>query len=120
MESTPSAPLDVALAYHRAWTSGDVGAALDYVADSVTCSAPGVELSGKPDFAQFLAPFAARLLGQRLLASFGDATSAVLVYQLRVPGVDEAPATELFAVRDGRIVNDLLIFDRQSFAPPPV
>lgn len=33
--------------YHRAWTSGDIDTAMSYVADDITCRAPGVDLDGK-------------------------------------------------------------------------
>lgn len=34
------AALATALAYHRAWTAGDMDTALDHVADDVTCETP--------------------------------------------------------------------------------
>jgi hypothetical protein len=37
---TKNAALDVALAYHRAWTGGDLDSAMTHIADDVVCDAP--------------------------------------------------------------------------------
>jgi hypothetical protein len=36
----PNTALDIALAYHHAWTSGDMDAAISYVGDDVVFDAP--------------------------------------------------------------------------------
>lgn len=112
-------PLDTVLAYHRAWTSGDVDAAMAHVAEDATCRAPGGDLAGKPAYRGYLAGFAPNLTGLTEVASLADGDRVALFYHPHTAVTSEAPAAELFTVRDGLIVENLLVFDRLSFAPAP-
>ena len=62
-----------------------------------------------------MTPFAQMLTGSDLIGAYGDADTAVLVYNPHTTLVADAPSAERFTVRDGRIVHDLLIFDRTPF-----
>ncbi len=115
MTDSPSPALQVALAYYQAWTGKDVDAAMRHLADDVVCDAPAGRLEGVEAYRQFLGPFAQMLLGDELLAAFGDETRAVLVYDTRTPPVASAPGAECLTVRDGRIVHNRFIFDRLPF-----
>jgi ketosteroid isomerase-like protein len=42
-------PLDIVLTYHRAWSSGDIDAAIKLLADSFVCQAPSGAM-GKEKF----------------------------------------------------------------------
>jgi hypothetical protein len=53
-----TAPIDVALAYHRAWTTNAIDRAMSLVADDIQCHAPGVELDGKEQYRAFIEGFA--------------------------------------------------------------
>ena len=44
--NTPSTPKQIALAYHRAWTSRDMDAAMDFVTEDVVCDGPAGRLTG--------------------------------------------------------------------------
>ncbi|MFD1210925.1 nuclear transport factor 2 family protein [Arthrobacter sp. GCM10027362] len=110
--------LATALAYHRAWTGQDLDLAMTYVADHIVCQAPGGDISGAPSYRQFLGGFMTRLTGLNMIASFGDARNAVLMYYPQTAAVSDAPAAEWFMVEDGKIVRTILVFDRLSFAPP--
>jgi ketosteroid isomerase-like protein len=115
MTEHPSLALEVALAYYQAWTSKDVEAAMGHLADDVVCDAPAGRIEGVEAYRQFLGPFAQLLLGDELLAAFGDQTRAVLVYDTRTPPVASAPGAECLTVRDGKIVYNRFIFDRLPF-----
>jgi ketosteroid isomerase-like protein len=115
MTQRPSPALEVALAYYQAWTSKDVEAAMGHLADDVVCDAPAGRIEGVQAYRQFLGPFAQMLLGDELLAAFGDETKAVLVYDTRTPPVASAPGAECLTVRDARIVYNRFIFDRLPF-----
>jgi len=115
MTDHPSRALQVALAYYRAWTAKDVEAAMGHLADDVVCDAPAGRIEGVEAYREFLGPFAQMLLGDELLAAFGDDTTAVLVYDTRTPPVASAPGAECLTVRDGRIVHNRFIFDRLPF-----
>ena len=115
MTEHPSPALQVALAYYRAWTSKDMEAAMRHLADDVVCDAPAGRIKGAKAYRQFLGPFAQMLLGDELLAAFGDDTRAVLVYDTRTPPVASAPGAECLIVQDGKIVYNRFIFDRLPF-----
>ncbi len=114
--STPSTPKHIALAYHRAWTSGDMDAAMQYVAEDVVCDAPPGRLTGASALRSFMGPFASTLTSSGVLAAYGDEVSAVVIYDTANPAVASAPAAELHEVRDGRITALRIVFDRLPFA----
>jgi SnoaL-like domain len=111
----PSAALSTALAYYQAWTGKDLDRAMTYVAEDVVCENPIGRIEGLEAFRQFMTPFAEMLTGSDLIGAYGDADTAVLVYNPHTTLVPDAPSAERFTVRDGRIVHDLLIFDRTPF-----
>jgi ketosteroid isomerase-like protein len=110
-----SAALSTALAYYHAWTGKDLDRAMGHVAEDVVCENPTGRIEGLEAFRQFMTPFAQMLTGSDLLGAYGDADTAVLVYNPHTTLVADAPSAERFTVRDGRIVHDLLIFDRTPF-----
>ncbi len=114
---TPPA-LATALAYHQAWTSHDLDQAMTYIADDITCEAPGARISGAQQYRDFLGGFLARLTGTGPLTAFGDDTTAVLFYCPQTAIVSDAPAAERFTVTAGKITRSVLVFDRLSYAPP--
>ena len=91
MTESPSPALRVALAYYKAWTGKDIEAAMGHLADDVVCDAPAGRIEGVEAYREFLGPFAQMLLGDELLAAFGDQSKAVLVYDTRTPPVASAP-----------------------------
>ena len=115
--STPHA-LATALAYHQAWTSHNLGQAMTYIADSITCDAPGARISGTKQYREFLGGFMTQLTGVQTVAAFGDDTTAVLFYYPHTARVSDAPTAECFTVTGGKITHTVLVFDRPSFAPP--
>lgn len=110
--------LETVMGYHQAWTSGDVDRAMARVADDIVCRAPGGDLIGKEAYRAFLAGFVPNLTGLTDVASFADADRVALFYYPHTAATSTAPAAECFTVRDGKIVESVLVFDRLSFAPP--
>lgn len=110
--------LDLVAEYHRAWTSGDVDRAMTYLADEFVCRAPGKELEGKEAYRGYLSGFVTTLTGLTDIASFADGDRVALFYHPHTAATSTAPAAECFTVRDGLIVQSVLLFDRLSFAPP--
>lgn len=115
---TRTSALAIVQDYHRAWTSGDVDRAMIWVADDITCRVPGEELTGKEAYRRFIAGFAPALTGLADIASFADGDRVALFYYPQTAATTTAPAAECFTVRDGRIAESVLIFDRLSFGPP--
>jgi len=107
--------LDTALAYFAAWTSGDVEAALAYVAPDVVCDAPTGRILGAAAYRDFLGPFVGILKRTDLIAAFGDDEQAVVVYDTETLPVASAPGAEAVRVVDGRIVYSRFVFDRAPF-----
>jgi ketosteroid isomerase-like protein len=111
-----SAAREIAIAYYDAWTSRDMDRAMSYFADDIVCDAPAGRIEGIAAYREFLGPFTQILLGADLIASFGDDTTAVLVYNTRTGPVPDAPGAECLTVADGKIVHNRFIFDRLPFA----
>ncbi|MBB5856816.1 nuclear transport factor 2 family protein [Amycolatopsis umgeniensis] len=110
-----SPALDIALAYHHAWTGKDFEKAMTHVADDIVCHAPAGKLSGAEAFRGFMGPFTEILTGSNLLSAFGDETTALLMYDTATLPVPSAPGAELVTVRDGKIVELRIVFDRAPF-----
>lgn len=115
MTEHSTAALDVALAYHRAWTSHDFEAAMAHVADGIVCQAPAGRLEGAGAFREFMGPFSRIVTRTSLIAAFGDATTAVLMYDADTVPVVDAPGAECLTVENGRIIHMRIIFDRVPF-----
>ena len=115
MHDETSPALRVALAYHRAWTTGDLDLAMSHLAGDVVCDAPAGRIEGLAAYRAFLAPFAGMLISATLIAAFGDQEKALLMYDTRTTLVPSGPGAECVTVRDGRIRYNRFIFDRVPF-----
>ena len=115
MTETTSPALRTALAYYEAWTSHDLGQAMRYIADGIVCDAPAGRLEGADAYRGFMGPFVQMLTGAKLIAAFGDDTTAVIIYDTETVPVKSAPAAECVTVIDGKITHNRFIFDRAPF-----
>lgn len=104
--------------YHRAWTSGSIDAAMALVDDDVFCRAPGTDLDGKAAYRAFIEGFAPMLTGIGDIAAFADGERVALFYYPQTAATSTTPAAECFTVRDGLIVESVLVFDRLSYGAP--
>lgn len=114
----PTAAQEIVRQYHHAWTSGDIDKAMELVADDITCRAPGVHLDGKEAYRGFIGGFAPMLTGIDEIAEFVDGERVALFYHPQTAATSTAVAGECFTVRDGKIAESVLIFDRLSYGPP--
>jgi len=111
-----SPALQTALAHHRAWTGKDLETAMTYIADDVVLDAPAGRLTGARAYREFLRPFAEQfLIRAQLIAAFGDANTAMLMYDTETVPARSAPAAEYVTLRDGKITYNRFIFDRLPF-----
>lgn len=115
MSTTPTETVD---AYHAAWTSGDVDAALALIADEAVFAAPDPEVTSKAAWRVYLASFVPMLTGAPELTRMADGDRVALWYYPQTAVTQSTLASELFTVRDGRITEIRLAFDRMSYAPP--
>lgn len=113
-----SPALEIARAYHRSWTTGDVDAAMAHLTDDFVCRAPDGEIKGRDAYRDYLGGFLRVFTGATDIAAFGDDEHALLFYYPQTETTSNAPAAEYFTVHDGLIVESLLVFDRLSYAPP--
>src|SRR6478735_1204970 len=114
-EQNGRAALDVAVAYHEAWTSKDFERAMTYVAEDIVCDAPAGRIEGAEAYRAFMGPFVQILKRAELIAAFGDDRTAIVVYDTETVPVHSAPGAECVTVEDGRIVYSRFIFDRAPF-----
>ena len=110
-----SAALDVALAYHEAWTNHDFERAMTYIADDIVCDAPAGRIEGAAAYREFMGPFVGILEGSELWAAFGDDDTAIVMYDTKTVPVASAPGAEYVTVKDGKIVRSRFVFDRAPF-----
>ena len=115
MTGSTSPALDVALAYHQAWTSQDLEEAMSYIADDIVCDAPAGRLEGAAAYREFMGPFVQILTRSRLIAAFGDRQTALVMYDTETVPVKSAPGAECVTVKDGRITYSRFVFDRTPF-----
>ena len=115
MTDTNSPALEVALAYFHAWTSHDLDKAMSYIADDIVCDAPAGRLEGAVAYRGFMGPFVQMLTGSRLIAAFGDADTAVIMYDTETVPVKSAPGAECVTVTGGKVSYSRFIFDRLPF-----
>lgn len=117
-QATNPAALDVVMQYHRAWTSGDVDTAMTKVSDDFVCHTPGDGSLGKEDFREYLASFVPMMTGLDDLAQFVDGDRVALLYYPQTAVTSTTLAAEYLTVRDGRIAESRLAFDRLSYGSP--
>lgn len=115
MTDTTSAALQTALAHHEAWTRHDLDAAMSYIAADIVCDAPAGRLEGADAYRSFLGPFVQILTGSTMIAAFGDAETALIMYDTETVPVSSAPGAECVTVTDGKITYSRFLFDRTPF-----
>jgi ketosteroid isomerase-like protein len=115
MPDTPSAALQVALAYYRAWTSKDLEQAMSYIAEDIVCDAPAGRIEGAEAYRGFMGPFVQILTSSSMMAAFGDEDTALVMYDTETVPVKSAPGAEFVTVEDGKITRSRIIFDRAPF-----
>lgn len=101
---TASAPaLDVARAYHAAWTHRDFDVARGYLAENLSTEVPLNSHAGRDDFAEAVARFGALADRVDLLAEFGHGDQALLLYDMYTQPVGLLRIAEHFTVDNGQI-----------------
>lgn len=109
--------LSIVEAYHQAWTGGDVDRALTYVSEDVRCSAPDDNVTTKDDWRAYLSAFVPMLTAAPEHARMIDGDRVALWYFPQTGVTKTTLASELFTVREGRIVEIWLAFDRLAYLP---
>ena len=106
-------PAAIAKAFTQAWTGGDIDEAASYIADDVVFDGPLGHVEGKSGYIESLRGLVRNLgvTGVRVVADFGDATRALIMYELQSSRYGALLCAKLFTVQGGLIRRDLLTFD---------
>jgi hypothetical protein len=106
-------PVEIAKAYFQAGAERRFDDLIALVSDDIICDAPSGRVEGAPAFRAFWAGFVTRMVKRiELVGAYGDANSAVILYDCDLVPADNQPVAEALKVEDGRIVHSRLIFDR--------
>jgi len=97
------AALDVARAYHDAWTAHDFAAARRFLAVDLETDVPINTYQGREDFAAAVANFGSLAERVDLLAEFGSGDQALLLYDMHTEPFDRVRIAEHFTVSNGLI-----------------
>jgi len=106
-------PADLARAFTEAWTSRDMDTAARYIADDVVFDGPLGHTVGKKAYIEGLNGIAqaVALTGVKIIATFGDDSQALIMYELLTGRFGALTCAKLFTIRDGTIQTDRLTFD---------
>ncbi len=99
----PGAAIDVARAYHAAWTGRNFAAARAYLAADLETDVPMNTYRGADDFVAAVARFGGLAERVELLAEFGSDGQALLLYDLHTETIGRFRVAEQFTVDDGLI-----------------
>ncbi|MDQ2876701.1 MAG: nuclear transport factor 2 family protein [Actinomycetota bacterium] len=105
------APVEVLVAFTKAWTSHDMTAAASYLADGVVYDGPVNHITGAAAYLQALDRFAQAVTGLDIVAALGDDEQAVIMYRVSTGPFGTLACGERVTVREGKIETDLLAFD---------
>jgi SnoaL-like domain len=119
--SKPQSPVDIAVAFTKAWTSRDFDTASRFLADDVVFDGPMAQTTGAAIYLEGLSGLARSVTGVRILAAFGDEQQALLMYDLLTEPFGTLTCAKHLTIRDGKIQRDKLTFDshliRKAQAP---
>ncbi|TLU82757.1 MAG: nuclear transport factor 2 family protein [Chlorobium sp.] len=98
--------------YHNAWTSGDLAAARNFLADNLDFQGSINTFTRADDFISALSQFRQIVTGVTLLRSFFDRESAALLYDCNTATPAGVVRTaEFFTVSGNKIASIRLVFD---------
>ena len=106
-----SRPLDVALAFTKAWTSHDMARAATFVSEDVVFEGPLQQSTGSGPYLKGLTGLSRDMQDCSILAAYGDEDQALVMYDLITRTYGVLTCAKLFTVREGKIVRDKLTFD---------
>lgn len=95
--------LDVARAYHAAWTSKDFDTARRYLAEDLETDVPINSYPTRDEFAAAVASFGGLADQVDLLAQFGSGAEAMLLYDMHTQPFGTLRVAEHFTIDDGLI-----------------
>ncbi|MBR0751601.1 nuclear transport factor 2 family protein [Bradyrhizobium jicamae] len=113
---TDHTALATARIYVEAIVDKDVERIISLSADDVVCTSPIGRIVGTQAFRGFHGGFARMLKKVTVLAAYGDADQAIVVYSAETHPVPSSVVAELIKVRNGKIASTDVIYDATPFA----
>ncbi|MFD3745724.1 nuclear transport factor 2 family protein [Nocardia sp. NPDC058633] len=104
--------VQTALHYFTALSAGNLSKAMRYIAEDVVCDTPSRSLHGSKAYRQFISQCLPAIRGATLVASFGDDTTAVLIYDLTSPPRVRCRGADRLVVDNNRIVNIVTVVEK--------
>jgi hypothetical protein len=111
-----SPALRIARQYYDAWRDHRHGDAMNVVAADVVSETPFGPLHGAKELSDSEAQFAPMLQGATLVASYGDDTTALLLYYTHTQPAPNVLSAKYFEISDGKITSLKALFDTGAFA----
>lgn len=109
--SEKATPVDVAIAFLEAWSSGNTEALAGYVTDDIVFESPRVRLTGSEAVLEAIGQFAQAVTSIKVIAAYGDGERAVVMYDMETGPFGTIRAADHFVVENGKIKSDDLVFD---------
>jgi hypothetical protein len=88
---------------------------MTYIAENIICDAPAGRIESAEAYRAFMGPFVKMLKSTKLLAAFGDDTTAMIMYDTQTALVESGPGAEWLTIKNGKIAYNRFIFDRLPF-----
>lgn len=106
-----NAALDVARSYFDAWSNKNLDEALAHFGDDFVSHTPAGPLDVAA-YRPFLGGFLEIVKEVKLVAAFGDDSTALMYYDTVTVPVPYSPVGEWFRVENGKIVETKIVFDQ--------
>ena len=118
-----TSPVEVAVAFVEAFGRNDMTTLRGLLAPDIVFESPRGRLVGPEAVFEAVAGFAPAVTGLTVLAAHGDGERATVVYDMETGPFGTLRAVDHVVVRDGRIAQDVLVFDTHPLhvagAPAP-
>jgi hypothetical protein len=104
-------PLTIALAFTKAWASQDLALAASFVDEDIVFEGPAAQqTAGAAPYLDNLARLAEGVTSMQVLAAFGDAHMAMVMYNLSRAHLGMQSCAKCLTVANGKIQRDRQVF----------
>jgi hypothetical protein len=112
--STHKQPLEIALAFTKAWTHHNLEEAAKYVAEDVVFDGPMQQSSGSEAYLEGLTRLSGDVTNYALIAAYGDQKEALMMYELTMSSGVVLTCAKHLVIQGGTIRHDTLTFDSKK------
>ncbi|MGH2962231.1 MAG: nuclear transport factor 2 family protein [Solirubrobacterales bacterium] len=116
--TTHATPVDVALAFIKAWGSSDMTTVAGYVADDIAYEGPMAQANGAEAYLDAVSGFSELVTELKIIAAVGDDEQALIMYDMVTGPFGTLRAAEHLVISDGKIKTSTLVFDTHEVRNP--